>query len=163
MKVNNSFFKLIIASIFLAVAPIIAAAQTTEIGRSVYLMSGLANFTKGQAVSLDFTNVDRVPRDIKMFILDANGDTLKSVTWRVNSGQSVSLSFMFGDLGRINTQRMGVRGVVIVQPTEPDANPPQPDFSLANLEIYDVATGKTTYGLLLPAVRNINALFPTDQ
>jgi len=41
--------------------------------------------------------------------------------------------------------------------------PPNPDLSLGSIEIYDVLTSKTLIGLLLPAVRNANVYFPTDQ
>jgi hypothetical protein len=163
MKTKGSFFKLIIASIFLAAVPAIVSAQTTETRQICHLMSSLVNLSKGQAVSLNFTNVDRIPREVKLYILDANGDSLKSASWRVVPGQSVSLNFAFGELGRA-PQRVGVRGVVMLsEPPQPDAYLPQPDLLLGNLEVYDIATGKMTFGLLLPAVRNINVLFPTDQ
>ena len=163
MKLNTFFLKLIFATIAAFALPAIGSAQITD-GTRVYLMSSLLNFSRGQAVSLNFTNVDRQVRDARLNIVDANGETLKTATGRVLPGQSVSLNFTYGELPRGAALRAGVRGVVVlVTPPEPDADPPSPDLSLANLEIYDVLTGKTSFGLLLPAVRSLNVYFPTDQ
>jgi hypothetical protein len=127
-------------------------------------MSRLLNFSRGQAVSIDFCNVDRVTRDVKIYFIDSNGNQLKSSPMRVAPGQTVSLNFTFGELPRTSPVRVGVRGVVVlVTPPDPDVDPPNPDLSLANLEVYDVLTGRTSFGLLLPAVRNPNVYFPTDQ
>ena len=165
MRSQRLFLTLIAASIALLAIPAIAAAQTTELPRgNVYCMSSLINFTRGQAVSINFTNVDRQIRDIKLSFLDANGNILKTASGRVVPGQSVSLSWSFAELSRTSPTRFGVRGVaVVVDPPEPDADPPDPDLSLSNMEVYDVLTGKVTFGLLLPAVRNVNVFFPTDQ
>jgi hypothetical protein len=157
------YLKLIVASFALLAIPAIASAQTTG-PVNVYLMSRLLNFTRGQAVTLNFTNVDRVTREARLYIVDANGDPLKTATTRVVPGQTVGLNFTFTELRRVNATRVGLRGVVVLTtPPEPDADPPSPDLSLSDMEIYDVASGKTTFGLLLPAVRNPNVFFPTDQ
>jgi hypothetical protein len=59
---------------------------------------------------------------------------------------------------------VGVRGVVkFFGSPDPDADPPGPDLSLASMQIYDVLSGKTSFGLLLPAIRNADLYFPTDQ
>jgi hypothetical protein len=164
MRSQRLFLTLIAAGIALLAIPAIAAAQTTELPGNVYCMSSLLNFTKGQAVSIHFTNVDRQIRDIRLSLLDANGITLKTASGRVVPGQTVSISFSFAELPRTSPTRVGVRGVAVVaDPPNPDADPPQPDLSLSNMEVYDVLTGKVTFGLLLPAVRNVNVFFPTDQ
>lgn len=154
------FLKLIIASFALLAIPAFAGAQTTE-PVNVYLMSKLLNFTRGQAVSLNFTNVDRVTREAHLFIVDANGDTLKMATARVVPGQTVALNFTFGELNRASSQRVGLRGVVVLT-TPPETDPPEPDLSLADMEVYDASSGKTTFGLLLPAVRSLNVYFPQE-
>jgi hypothetical protein len=162
LVMRSIFLNLIAASFAVLAIPAFAAAQTTEV--NVYLMSKLLNFTRGQAVSLNFTNVDRVERDARLYFIDANGHTLKTSAVRVVPGQSASLSILFTEVPRTSQTRVGVRGVVVLaDPPDPDADPPQPDLSLANLEIYDVQTSKTTFGLLLPAVRSLNVFFPTDQ
>jgi hypothetical protein len=154
------FLKLVMASFALLAIQAFAGAQTTE-PVNVYLMSRLLNFTRGQAVSLNFTNVDRVTRDAALYIVDTDGNTLRSATARVAPGQTVGLNFTFGELSRVNSTRVGLRGVVVLaQPPEPDVEPPTADLSLGNIEVYDVPTGKTTFGLLLPAVRSLNVYFP---
>jgi len=159
---RSIFLKLIMASFALMAIPAISPAQTSE-PVNVYLMSRLLNFTKGQAVSLNFTNVDRVTREAKLYFLDVNGNTLKTASARVLPGQTVALSFSFTEVTRTSQTRVGVRGVVVISDPPGEVEPPEPDLSLANLEIYDVQTSKTTFGLLLPAVRNLNVFFPTDQ
>ncbi len=157
------FLKFVMASVALLAMQAFAGAQTTS-PVNVYLMSKLLNFTRGQAVSLNFTNVDRVAREATLYIVDANGVTLRSERSRVSPGQSVSLNFTFGEATRPNSTRVGIRGVVVLAtPPDPDTDPPEPDLSLADLEIYDVPTGKTSFGLLLPAVRNLNVYFPQGQ
>ena len=164
MKPSRLFLRLALLGIAFMTLPVIAAAQTTEIGGNVYLMSRLLNFTRGQAVGIHFVNVAREPVSARMYFVDENGNVLKSASTRVVPGQAVSLNFTFGELSRTSPTRVGVRGVVVLTtPPEPDTDPPEPDLSLANMEVYDVLTGKTTFGLLLPAVRSLNVFFPTDQ
>ena len=164
MKSNRLFLKLALLGIAFMTLPAIAPAQTTEIGGNVYLMSRLLNFTRGQAVGIHFVNVAREPVSARLYLLDGNGNTLKTASARVDPGQSVSLNFTFGELSRTSPARVGVRGVVVLTtPPEPDVTPPEPDLALSNMEVYDVLTGKTTFGLLLPAVKSLNVFFPTDQ
>ena len=164
MKTNISIIKIAILAIALAAMPAIAAAQTTELGGNIYLMSRLLNFTRGQAVSIHFTNVDRVTRDVKIYFADANGMIIKSSLSRVAPGQTTDSLLNFAELPRTSPIRVGVRGVVVVSaPTDSTVDPPDPDLSFANMEVFDVLTGRTSFGLLLPAVRNLNVYFPTDQ
>ena len=163
MKTNISIIKVAILTAMIAAVPAITAAQT-QLGGNIYLMSRLINFSRGQAVGIDFCNVDRVARDIRMYLVDANGNVLQSANKRVAPGQTVGIWFEFSQLPRTSSMRVGVRGVVVLaQPPDPDAQPPDPDLSLANMEVYDVLTGRTSFGLLLPAIRNPNVYFPTDQ
>ena len=163
MIMRDIFLKLVLASIGLLAIPAIAAAQTTQLP-NLHYMSDLLNFTRGQAVTLNFTNVDREPRNVSLNFVDANGNLLKTAGGRVLPGQTVSISFSFTELPRTSSVRVGIRAVaVIVDPPSPDTDPPSPDLGLAQMELVDVQSSKTQFGLLLPAVRNANVFFPTDQ
>jgi len=143
--------------------PAMAAAQTIEAPK-LYLMAGLIHFTRGQAVSIDFCNVDRVTRDVKLYFVDANGNVLKTSSAQVAPGRSASLNFGYNELPRGSASRMAMRGIIaIADPPSPDADPPNPDLTLGSIQIYDVLTGRTEFGLLVPAVRSLNVYFPTDQ
>lgn len=166
---SRSILKVAILSIALMAMPAIAAAQTIELPGTVRLASATLNFTRGQAVSIHFCNVNPVAVNAKLFILDANGNTLKSASGRVLPGQTVGIWFEFSSLPRTSPIRVAVRGAIKVTadppgesdpPTESD---PPGELSLGSMEVYDVLTGRTTYGLLVPAVRNPNVFFPTDQ
>ena len=164
MRSGNSFLKFVLIGIALCAVPAIGSGQTTEVGGDVYLMSRLLNFSKGQAVGIHFCNVARETAAAKFYVVDANGNILKSASARVLPGQTVSISFSFSELPRSSPQRVGIRGVVLLTtPPEPDAQPPDPDLGLANMEVFDVLTGRTSFGLLLPAVKSLNVYFPTDQ
>ncbi|MFL6466665.1 MAG: hypothetical protein ACJ72Z_01765 [Pyrinomonadaceae bacterium] len=163
MRSINSLLKVAALAAALMAIPAISAAQTIE-SPKLYLMSSLIHFTKGQAVSIDFCNVDKVTRAANLYFADVNGNILKTASARVAPGQTVSLNFTYGELPRGSAARMGIRGIIsMVTPPEPDADPPEPDLSLATMQVYDVLTGKTSFGLLLPAIRNLNVYFPTDQ
>jgi hypothetical protein len=163
MRSINSLLRVAALAIALMAIPTFAAAQTTELP-TLHLMSSLLNFTKGQAVSIDFCNVDRVTHEVKLYFVDINGNILKMSSARVLPGQTVGLNFSYTEMHRSSSTRVGVRGVVkFTDPPSPDADPPTPDLSLASMQIYDVLTGKTSFGLLLPAVRNADLYFPTDQ
>lgn len=156
--------KFVLMGIALCAVPAIGSGQTAEVDGNVYLMSRLLNFSKGQAVGIHFCNIARETTAAKIYIVDANGNVLKSASARVLPGQTVSISFSFSELPRSTPQRVGVRGVVVLaQPPDPDAQPPDPELGLANMEVYDVLTGRTSFGLLLPAVKSLNVYFPTDQ
>ena len=164
MRSKSLFFKFVLLGIVLCVVPAIGLGQTTQTDGNVYLMSRLLNFSKGQAVGIHFCNVARETAAVRFFFVDANGNIFKSASARVLPGQTVSISFSFSELPRSSPLRVGVRGVVVLtQPPDPDAQPPDPDLGLANMEVYDVLTGRTSFGLLLPAVRSLNVYFPTDQ
>jgi hypothetical protein len=163
MRSVNSFLRVAALAVALMAMPAIAGAQTIDVP-NLYLMSNTIHFTKGQAVSIDFCNVDHVARDVRLFFADANGNILKMASARAAPGQTVSLNYTYGELPRGSASRMAMRGIIaIADPPGPDADPPTPDLSLGSIEIYDVLTSKALIGLLLPAVRNANVYFPTDQ
>src|SRR5215468_7118250 len=141
MRTRKLLLGAIVAGFVLMAIPAFASAQSIDL--NVYLLSRTIHFTRGQAVSIDFCNVDRVARDIKMYFVDEMGNTLKSSPARVLPGQTVSLNFTFGEMPRGSSMRAGIHGAIVVaNPPTPDVDPPQPDLSLANLEIYDMQTGR---------------------
>lgn len=163
MRSTNSLLRVAALAVALMAIPAIAGAQTIETP-NLHLMSGLLNFTRGQAVSIDFCNVDRVARDVRLYFVDTNGNVLKTASFQVAPGESVGLNFTHPELPRTSPARAGIRGVVvIVDPQDPDTDPPSGDLSLGSMQIYDASTSRTLIGLLLPAVRNANLYFPTDQ
>ena len=159
MVVRTIFLKLVLVSVTVLAASAFTSAQTTQLP-NIHYMSSWLNFTRGQAVTLNFTNVDSVPRNVSLNFLDAYGNLLKTANARVLSGQTVSLSFSFSDFDRTSSTRVGIRGVaVVVDP--PDANyPPSPELGIVGMELFEVQSSKTLIGLLLPAVRNANVFFP---
>jgi hypothetical protein len=163
MILRSIFLNLFAASVALLAIPAFSTAQTTELPHSTHYMSGLLNFTRGQAVSLNSTNVAKEPRDVSLNFLDANGNVLKSEMVRALPGQSVSISFSFTELPRTSSTRVGIRAVaVLADPPDPD-DPPAPELALVGVDIFDTQSSKALIGLLLPAVRNVNVFFPTDQ
>jgi hypothetical protein len=168
MRSINSLLRVSALAVTLMAIPAIAAAQTIEIPK-LYLMSSFIHFTKGQAVSIDFCNVYKVSRDVTLNFADVNGNVLKTASARVAPGQAVSLNFTYGELPRGSSTRMGIRGIIAIAdpPGEADppteADPPSERLSLGSIQVYEVLTGKTTFGLLVPAVRDANVYFPTDQ
>jgi hypothetical protein len=162
MILRSIFLNLFAASVVLLAIPVFAAAQT-ELPRSTHYMSGLLNFTRGQAVSLNFTNVAQEPKDVSLNFLDANGNVLKTELARALPGQSVSISFSFTELPRTSSTRVGIRAVaVLVDSPDPDDSP-APELALVGVDIFDTQSSKSLIGLLLPAIRNANVFFPTDQ
>jgi hypothetical protein len=160
---SRSLFKIIIATCLVLVAiPIFAAAQSTgdEVFHPDLRLSGLTGISRGQAASLNVTNSSREVKEVQFFFIDRNGQLLKSSSARILSGQSLSLTLSHSEL-RDLAGRVQIRGAVrLADPPNPDADPPNPDLVISNLEIYDEATGKTSFGLLLPAVRGANVYFP---
>jgi|RhiMethySRZTD1v2_1073278.scaffolds.fasta_scaffold469654_2 hypothetical protein len=174
MRSINSLLKVAALAAALMAIPAIAAAQSIDVPK-LYLMSSLINFTKGQAVSIDFCNVDKVTREVRLYFVDVNGNVMKTSSARVAPGRAVSLNFTYGELPRGSASRMAMRGIIAIgdPPSEADppgeadppteADPPSENLSLGSIQVYEILTGKTTFGLLVPAVRNLNVYFPTDQ
>jgi hypothetical protein len=160
---SRSLFKTIIATCLVLVAmPIFAAAQSTgdEVFQSDLRLSGLTGISRGQAASLNVTNSSREVKEVQFFFIDLNGRLLKSSSARIVPGQSMSLMLSHSEL-RDPAGRLQIRGAVrLADPPSPDVDPPQPDLVISNLEIIDEATGRTSFGLLLPAVRGANVYFP---
>ena len=137
-----------------AVAPSRAVADASGTLQATSLI-GLA---RGEAASLNFTNVSREVVQAALVFLDRDGRRLKASRARVSPGQSLSLGLSFGEVATPRDVRVQIRVIVLAQPPDPDAQPPDPDADpptermLASLEVFDERTGKSAYGLLLPAV-----------
>lgn len=160
MRSLRSSIKMIAACLVLAAIPSLTAAQSTEIP-DTFCVSGLIGLSRGQAVSLNFTNNAREVTVAHFYFLDTEGRLLKSSSVRVLPGQSLGLELSYRELRGASPGRAQIRGVVrLTEPPEPDADPLSPDLVRSNLEIYDEATGKTAFGLLLPAIRNARLYFP---
>ncbi len=164
---SHSILKKIIATCLMVVAiPVFLAAQsrstevTTEPPPPDLWMSGLIGLVRGQAASLSITNSTRDVQEAQFFFLDMDGNLLKTSSARIMPGQSMGLTMSRSEV-RDPSLRVQVRGVVrLADPPNPDADPPQPDLVLSSLEVFDESTGKTSFGLLVPAVRSVNVYFP---
>ena len=163
MILRRIFLNLFVASVALLAIPAFSAAQTPELPRSTHYMSGLLNFTRGQAVSLNFTNVAKEPKDVSLNFLDADGNVLKTELARAIPGQSVSISFSFTELPRTSSTWVGIRAVAVLSDSPDPDDPPAPELALVAVDLFDTQSSKSLIGLLLPAVRNANVFFPTDQ
>jgi hypothetical protein len=146
-----------------------ASAQTIDPPRKFYYMSGLTFIARGEAVGIHFCNVNPEAREVKLYIMDANGRTLKSASGRVMPGETQGISFSFSELSRTSPIRVGVRGVAVLSDPPSEADPPDPDadppseLGLVSMSVADVLTGRVSFSLLLPAVKNSRVFFPTDQ
>jgi hypothetical protein len=163
---SRSLCKTLIATCLILVAiPFYAAAQgsSEEIIHPDLMLSALTGLVRGQAASLNVTNSSREVRELQLFFIDRNGRLLKSSSARLLPGQSTSLELSHSE-SRSPEGRIQIRGAVrLTDPPSPDADPPSPDLVLRNLEIYDEATGRTSFGLLLPAVRSAKVYLPLAE
>ena len=168
MNSRNLFNKLIATCLLLVALPFFSAAQSTTLEEplNIFAMSGLIGLSRGDAASLNFTNADRQLRVVRLYFLDTNGKPVKSSMERVSPGQSVRLVLSRDEIGDPGENRVPVRGVVVLSdpPSESDppgeTTPPDPDLVISSLEVFDAATGRTSFGLLLPAIRNPRIYFP---
>jgi hypothetical protein len=169
MKIRN--ITLVFASAFLSLVAmqLAASAQTIDPPRKFYYMSGMTYIARGEAVGIHFCNVNPEVREVKLYILDANGKTLKSASGRVMPGETQGISFSFNELPRTSPIRVGVRGVAVLADPPSEADPPDPDadppteLGLVSMNVADVLTGRVSFSLLVPAVKSLKVYFPTDQ
>ncbi len=159
MKSRSLFVKLIATCLVLVAIPVFVAAQSMEDG-TFFRLSSLVGLSRGESASLNVTNSSLEVKEIHFYFIDADGRLLKSSSARVLPGQSLSFMLSHSEL-RDPAGRIQLRGAVrFTDPLEPDTDPPNPDLVMSSLEIYDEATGKTSFGLLLPAVRGARVYFP---
>ena len=179
MKSRSLSVRLIAVCLVLVAIPLSLAAQSIDDG--TFRLSGLIGISRGQAASLNVTNSSREVKEVRFFFLDVNGRLLKSSSGRVLPGQSMSMVLSRAEVrdpvGDPNG-RVQVRGLVRfstppepdadppspdAEPPQPDVDPPSPDLVISSLEVFDEASGKTSFGLLLPAVRGTNVYLPVTD
>ena len=148
----------------LVAIPLSLAAQSVDEG--TFRLSGLIGLSRGQAASLNVTNSSREVKEVHFFFIDIDGRLLKSSSGRVLPGQSMAMVLSHSEIRDAvgdPTGRVQVRGAVrFADPPEPDADPPS-ELVISSLEVFDEATGKTSFGLLLPAVRGTNVYLPVTD
>lgn len=157
MKSRSFSIKIPAICLLLVATSVVAVAQSSvEEGTQPDLrLSALAGLSEGQAASLNVINSSREAREMQLVFIDTGGRLLKSSVARLLPGQSMSLLLSHSEL-RGHGGRLQIRGAVRL------VDPPEPDLVISNLEIFDEVTGRTSFGLLLPAVRGINLYFPFD-
>ncbi|HJQ22559.1 MAG TPA: hypothetical protein VKA60_01500 [Blastocatellia bacterium] len=158
--------KWIAACLMLAAIPLITVAQTTPLAGTsdTFYCSGLIGLSKDQTASISYTNMDREVKDVRFYFFDADGSLLKSSSARVSPGQSLGLELSYRELRIPEGGLARIRGTVrLTTPPEPDATPPEPDLGMSSLNIFDEATSRVTFGLLLPAVRSSRIYFPFND
>jgi hypothetical protein len=147
----------VVAIVASAAAPTRAIANSS--GGATALASGckvtatsLVGLARGEAMSLNFTNVGREVLVAALLFLDRDGHPVKASRARVGPGESLSLGLSYGEVADPAGIRPQTRVVVIAQPPDPEADRPS-ELGVASLEVFDEGTGKSAYGLLLPAIR----------
>jgi hypothetical protein len=138
-----------------AVIVLCAAPPPTAIAATFGTLqaSSLIGVAPGEAVSLNFSNVaDRVVV-AELNFLDRTGQPLKRSSDRVSPGQSLSLNFSLEDLADPPTERFQIRVIIAVIPTDQAGPPLDPGLMLGSLEVFDEESGRSAFGLLLPAIR----------
>lgn len=102
---------------------------------------GLAS---GQTARLNVVNPDsREPLTVRMQFLDENGNILKTVRTTVAPRQSFGLLLPYIEASR-GENRTQIRAVVRMRNADNER-------LIGNVEVFDDATGRTSFGLLLPA------------
>jgi hypothetical protein len=123
----------------------VTTRQASAARTSVHASSpvGLA---PGQRASLQWTNLSNRQVAYEMFFLDGDGSVKKVSRGLLLPARSVALELGYDELGS-RTLRTHTRAVLRVIGAA--AHPP-------TLEVFDEATGKTSFGLLLPAVNDFD-------
>jgi hypothetical protein len=114
-------------------------------------MSAAIGLARGEAVSLNFTNVARYTVQVQLNFLDANGRILKSSTEAVSPSESVALNFSATEITDGTAFRTHVRGVVVINFSDTERADPQ--LAISALEVFEEATGKTSFALILPFIQ----------
>lgn len=100
--------------------------------------------TAGQAARLSVINPDaRGRKTVEMQFVDEAGNVLKTVRATIEPKQTFGLLLPYSEIGRADA-RVQVRATVRLRGRETNR-------LLGGVEVYDEATGKTSFGLLLPA------------
>jgi hypothetical protein len=132
-----------------------AAAPTRAIAASsgcTLKATSLFGLARGEGMSLNFTNVGREVLVAALLFLDRDGHPMKASRARVGPGESMSLGLSYGEVVAPAGVRPQTRAVVAAQSPDADADTPS-ELGVASLEVFDEGTGKSAYGLLLPAIQ----------
>jgi len=131
-----------------------AAAPTRAIAASSCKLkaTSLVGLARGEGMSLNFTNVGREVLVAALLFLDRDGRPVKASRARVGPGESMSLGLSYGEVVAPAGVRAQTRAVVAAKSPDADADPPS-ELGVASLEVFDEGTGKSAYGLLLPAIQ----------
>jgi hypothetical protein len=113
--------------------------------RASFHWSGLFGIAMGETANLNYTNGDRDPAEVVMMFLDTSGGVIKSSRARVAPGHSFGLLLPYSETNS-RAGRVQVRALVRF------ARPSDSALSISSVEVFDDATGRTSFGLLLPAV-----------
>lgn len=98
----------------------------------------------GQAAILTVVNTDASETlTVRMQFLDENGSVLKTERAIIEPRHSFGLLLPYREISR-GENRMPIRAVVRAQKSRNEQ-------LIGSVEVYDEATGKTSFGLLLPA------------
>ena len=174
MKSSKLILKMIAICFAVVAIPVLTSAQSVVPPTPIYSMSGLVGITRGETVGIHFTNVGRYTRSVRLYFLDAEGRILKSSAERVMPGKSVNIYMSYAEVGK-GYDRVLVRAVARFgdPPSEGDppgesdppaeADPPGADTAVCAVEAFNEATGKTSFSLLVPAVRDPQIWFAASQ
>jgi hypothetical protein len=145
---------LVAAAIVLCAAPLTTAVAAVD-AFIHFMPTSLIGVAPGDAVGLNFTSVANRAVVAELNFLDRNGRLLKtSGPTRVDPGQSLSLNFSLReDLSDPPTERFLIRVIIAVTPAVQTGPPLDAALMLGSLEVFDEATGRSAFGLLMPAVR----------
>jgi hypothetical protein len=100
--------------------------------------------TPGQAARLSVVNPDaRRGKTVEVQFVDEAGNVLKTTRATIEPKQTFGMLLPYGEIGRAEA-RVQVRATVRLRG-------PASNRLLGGVEVYDEATGKTSFGLLLPA------------
>ena len=130
-----------LALMFVAVAGF--SAMRANAARTTVHASSPVGLVAGQRASFHWTNLSNRQVGYEMFFLDADGSVKKVSRGLLLPARSIALELSYGELER-REMRAHTRAVLRVFGAT--TNP------LPALEVFDEVTGRTSFGLLLPAV-----------
>jgi hypothetical protein len=130
-------------SALLITAVISVDLTPTSAARTTVHASSPIGLVAGQRASLQWTNLSNRQVGYEMFFLDADGSVRKVSRGLLLPARSIALELGYSELGS-RELRAHTRAVLRIIGATTNALPA--------LEVFDEATSKTSYGLLLPAV-----------
>lgn len=159
MNSQHASIKTMATTIALSVALLIITAQASMAQvnpRLAINYSGIIAIAPGESASLNVTNLDSELTVARLVFVDAEGNELKSMMARVAGGRSAMLTLNYSELGD-RTGRAHI-AAVLVRPSQ------EAEKQLTSIvEVFDNNSGKTSFGLLLPAVRTAHDYFALLQ